>query len=597
MKKFLRWAIIFALAFVGLMAMRHHLTVQAVASATACLGDACQTWHTFLLDAVLLGAVLALVALAALLPKLLRIPLVLLAIVFVVLFSVDLFVLQFLNMRLNFTDILKYSGDVKVSQTVIAPKIFSVFSILLVALTVLACVAVAKAMMNASPNRSFALVALAAAALIGVHWLPMQVNYISRNVYNDFVSNNLPNGVDKPYSQAEKTRLAQTKPPASTCTRESHAPRPVILLVVESLSLYQSKLLSGVENNTPELDKIAQRYGHLQRFYANGFTTDGGMIALLVGRPPLPSPNRYSSMSVYEGYTSPEQNFYSQLAQNNIPSLYFTGATLDFLDTGKWLQKLNFKQLNGPRDPFYDNMPRGPFDDPGDKAFYKRFLHWYDKERAAGPFFMVMKSTTTHPPFVVPGTDQQGEDAAFRYADEAVGEFVRGLEARNYFDNGLMIIMGDHRSMTVERPGEAKSVGPDFMARIPGIVLGKEFRGAGEIPGQWQQTDLIPSALSALGMDSCTSAFEGRFFGPPVQPQYILHAEGTDRDRVMVRIKGVEHPTWVQLDGEKTHWVSAADATPENAPVIDFINRQRSALPVVDANLTKTILQLRGYLK
>ncbi|QIL70278.1 sulfatase-like hydrolase/transferase [Diaphorobacter sp. HDW4B] len=597
MKKFLRWTAVFALAFFGLMAMRHHLTALAVASASACLDDACQTWHTFLLDAVLLGCMLGMIAVCALLPKLLRIPLVLLTCIFVLLFSVDLFVFQFLNMRLNFADVLKYSGDVKVSKTVIAPKVFSVFSVLLVTLTIVACVALCKAVMNAVRDRQLGVVSLAALALIGVHWLPLQVNYISRNVYDDFVTNNLPDGVDKPYSQEEKARLSQIPPPAKTCSREPQAPRPVILLVMESLSLYQSKLLSGVGNNTPELDRIAKRYGYLQRFYANGFTTDGGMISLLVGRPPLPSVNRYSSMSVYEGYTTPEQDFYARLAHKNIPSLYFTGATLEFLDTGKWLQKLNFKQLNGPTDPFYNNLPRGPFDDPGDKAFYRRFLHWYDQERAPGPFFMVMKTTTTHPPFMVPGTDQQGEDAAFRYADEAVGEFVRGLEERNYFDNGLMIIMGDHRSMTVERSGEAKAVGADFMARIPGIVLGREFRDTGEIYGQWQQTDLIPSALSALGMTSCTSDFQGRFFGPAVQPKFILHADGADRDLVMVKIKGANDPSYVQLEGGETNWVDAGDDTPDNAPVVDFITRQRVALPEVDANLTKTILQLRGYLK
>lgn len=577
--------------------MRHHLTEQAVAGAAACLDESCQTWHTFVFDGVLLGLLLALTALCALLPKLLRIPVLLLAVFLVVLFSVDLFVFQFLNMRLNFADILKYSGDVKVSKTVVAPKVFSVFSVLLVSLTLLACIAIGKAMMNAVLARQLGVISVAALALIGVHWLPLQMNYISSNLYEDYVTNNLPDGVDKPYSHEEKLHFAQLPPPTRACVREQHAPRPVILLVVESLSLYQSKLLSGVEDNTPELDQIAQRYGHLQRFYANGFTTDGGMISLLVGRPPLPSVNRYSSMSVYEGYTASEQDFFSRLSRRNIPSLYFTGATLDFLDTGKWLQKLHVKQLNGPTDPFYDNLPRGPFNDPGDKAFYQRFLHWYDKERTPGPFFMVMKTTTTHPPFVVPGTDQQGEDAAFRYADEAAGEFVRQLEQRNYFDNGLMIIMGDHRSMTVERAGEAESVGPDFMARIPGIVLGHEFRGAGEIPGQWQQTDLIPSVLSALGMTSCISDFEGRFFGPAVQPRFILHADGTNRDLVMVKINGRDQPAYVQLDGGETDWVNPKDSTPDNAAVIDFITRQRIALPEVDANLTKTILQLRGYLK
>ena len=63
------------------------------------------------------------------------------------------------------------------------------------------------------------------------------------------------------------------------------------------------------------------------------------------------------------------------------------------------------------------------------------------------------------------------------------------------------------------------------------------------------------------------------------------------------RSQGRDQPAYVQLDGGETDWVNPKDSTPDNAAVIDFITRQRIALPEVDANLTKTILQLRGYLK
>ena len=68
----------------------------------------------------------------------------------------------------------------------------------------------------------------------------------------------------------------------------------IIILMVESLSSYQSDYFSGIKNWTPNLDLIASRNSSYKNFYANGFTTEDGEVSLLTGLLPIYRPSSYS---------------------------------------------------------------------------------------------------------------------------------------------------------------------------------------------------------------------------------------------------------------------------------------------------------------
>ncbi len=437
---------------------------------------------------------------------------------------------------------------------------------------------------------------LMALGLLAARALPTTTAYAAGQIYADYITNNLPSGIDTPYSLEKRTELELQPPVTQNCATPQHAPRSVILLVVESLSLYHSKKLSGIENYTPELDAIADRYSYLQSFYANGYSTDGGLIALLTGYAPIPQVNRYQSLNVYQGYETPRQTLFGPLKAARIPTSYFSTSDLGFLGMGDWLKKLQFSYIEGPDHPFYDGMPRGTFNDPGDEALYRRYLQWFDHERTPGPFFSIVQTITTHPPFIIPGSDQQGEEAAVRYADQALGRFVQQLEQRRFLENGILIIMGDHRSMTMEKPGEAQAIGPAAHARVPAIIAGADHRGLGAIIGQWQQADFIPSVLEAMGLRSCTSDFQGRFLGQRQQPRYIFHAQGMERDRVLVKVRDEPDLLFVQLDGDRTDWTLPPTPPTAHGEVITEINRQRARVTPAKTNLAAEVLRWNGMI-
>ncbi len=590
------WALVLTIAFTGLMAIRSYRLHQAIVLTAACY-DCRWSLEAPAHDVGVFALLLLLLGVAGMLPYWARFITVAVGGLVLLLYSTDIFVSDLLNIRLHITDIIKYAGDVTLNTTVALPHLISPSGAALGILTVAGCLAFWVLALRVHHGvRQLAGFVLVALGLLTARTLPATTTYTAGQIYADYITNNLPSGIDTPYSLEKQTALDLLPPATQICTASQHAPRPVILLVVESLSLYHSKKLSGIEDYTPELDTIADKYSHLQSFYANGFSTDGGLIALLTGYAPIPQVNRYNSIDVYQGYETPRQALLHPLKAAGIPTSYFSTSDLGFLSMGNWLRKLQFSYIEGPDHPFYDGMPRGTFNDPGDEALYRRYLQWFDHERAPGPFFSIVQTITTHPPFIIPGSGQQGEEAAVRYADHALGQFVRQLEQRGFLENGILIIMGDHRSMTMQHPSEAKTIGPAAHARVPAIIAGNGHRGVGGIVGQWQQADLIPSVLAAMGMRSCTSDFQGRFLEQRQQPKYIFHAQGVERDRVLVKVRDEPDLLFVQLDGDRTSWTRPPTPPSAHGEVITEINRQRTRTPPAKANLAAEVLRWRGMI-
>ena len=583
-------------SFAGMIWLRFILVNDAIRTYTDCTTE-CNNWLIPAYDIGILALIFMLIGVACIATRWVKPLLASLGTLILLAYGVDLFIFLLLHHRLHLTDIIRFSGEIQLNGTVALPQIKSFTGFFLMLLLVVSCSTFIALVINApwKPKKALAILMLSP-ALLAVRNIPEEFNHVSSNVYKDVITNNLPHGSDARYSPATVARLQSMPEPALTCSAAKNAPRPVILLVMESLSLYQSHYLSGLDGFLPEFDRIAQQYSHLSSFYANGFTTDGGLIALLTGQVPLPAIHRHRSTSAYLGYEKPRQDVFNRLAQAHIPATYFRSADQGFLQTGDWLRQLNFNFVDGPENAFYDGMPRGSFNEPGDKALYQRYLQWFDKERNADIFFSVVQTTTTHPPFIVPGTDLRGEEAAFRYADQALGDFVRALEQRKFFDRGILVITGDHRSMTARRRNEWEQLGNDAYARVPAILVSAAHRNGGAIPGLWQQTDFIASLLDTLGMDSCTSAFQGRFLGSMQPAQYVLHTQGAERDRILVRVQDDPRVLEVQLDGDQTRWRVAPEGG-RHQQVVDEINRQRARLPVPEPDFAAGVLRWYGLSK
>ena len=77
-----------------------------------------------------------------------------------------------------------------------------------------------------------------------------------------------------------------------------------------------------------------------------------------------------------------------------------------------------------------------------------------------------------------------------------------------------------------------------------------------------------------------------------MEPEFILHALGVERDKVLVKVKNQRKPSFVVLDGDDTRWDSSPEAVPDDQVVLQEINRQRARLPVVESNFAHELLKI-----
>lgn len=487
---------------------------------------------------------------------------VLLAVLWPVLLTADVAVMHTVSRRLLLSDLVKYASDWSIAGQVGVSSLGS--GVAGLALALLALMAGSLLLLAVRPTRALAL-ATAASAAIGTLGAQAVADpgYVIPGSHHSLVAVNWPHEARRPYAEPQ---AAAWKALAGMVRQDCADERPAridsaIVLVVESLSQYHLGLGPRSRPLAPGLLQLARAGAWAEEFHANGFTTDGGLISVITGEVPYPPPDGHGVFEWYQAPSTGPRAYLPRLHAAGIRTQYFGSSDLGFLNKGRWLQGLGFDRVEGSEQPFYEGLPRGSFHAADDDALFRRYLHWLDHERPAR-FVSVMLTTTMHPPFLVPATGELDEAAAVRHTDAALAAFVKGLSRRGFFERGLLFITGDHRSMTPRLPGEWEQLGEGYRSRVPALWLGGPWQGQGEVKGRWQQTDVMPSLLEALGVPGCLDAAAGRLFAPtPKPPRHVIHAAGDLRDEVLVWLQGQSRPERLRLAAEDSHWTRApADA-------------------------------------
>jgi lipoteichoic acid synthase len=550
-------------AFVALIALRGWVVWYVITNVAPC--PACMGATAMQQDCVLLGLFLGCVACAFLFRTyLLQVPFLLLSAILIIVAAIDTVVLLTLTQRLYIFDVLKFGKELgAISQFARiflesgTGKIVGVLSIF--GLVLIACLFAPR------PRRFKEALVLALLGMISAvfgSWRPSTMSYIHYEVIQNVLAANLELGVDRSYSPAFAEQVKrELRPEAPICVdRTGDITHPNILFVlVESLSMHHSALFGGARDLTPNVDAIAQRYTYIPNFYANGFTTDGGMIALITGRSPIPAVGRYESVEAFKGFDNPMSALPDVLHKNGYSVNFFTTGDLAFLDKTTWLRDLNFDHFEGAENPFYDGMKRWHFNAAEDKELYLRFLQWMDQRDSSSPWFSMLLTVSTHPPFVNPENDQPDEPGVFKYADKQIGMLFDELNKRHFFDNGILLISGDHRSMTPLFAQEQTKFGDSAMARVPMVFATNLPIKRGALSDAFQQADLLPSLENLTASHSCRTEGEGLFLSDnPIPPAYIVHARGDKRDRLDIYFKGKDGSPRegnIILDGDASRWI------------------------------------------
>jgi phosphoglycerol transferase MdoB-like AlkP superfamily enzyme len=299
---------------------------------------------------------------------------------------------------------------------------------------------------------------------------------------------------------------------ANPLWRRSHSPHPrrdynVVVVLMESMSSSPVGALGYSPSHTPQLDALCQEGLYFERMYAVGARTSRAMVGVLCGHPDLGGTTVMKRPRALGRFLSlPEI-----LRQRGYRTMFIYGGMPQFDNMGPFLAADGVDEIIGQNQ--MDARP-GNWGVP-DEAIFRR-AHQRFEELGDQPFFAAILTVSNHDPFEVPagrvellptnGRDRNRELNACRYADWALGDFLRYARHARYFAHTLFVLVADHghnldQTRMLDVPG----------FRIPCLIYAPGIVAPGRIATVASQTDIPPTVLGLLG-----GAYEHCFLGRDV---------------------------------------------------------------------------------
>ena len=264
----------------------------------------------------------------------------------------------------------------------------------------------------------------------------------------------------------------------------------IILLVVESLSSINSGKTSGVGNLLSGFDELAEEGVLFRNFFANHQASEGGVIALLSGFPPIHFPTATPYM--FDEFAI-QPSVIGEYQQQGYFTEFLTNSDLSFIGLNHFLDGLGLDRSRG-RDEFESmrDAVRVVQDAPSDQFLYDEAIATVSELSDSGaPFLMVLATTSTHLPYAHPEGGPDTAEAVWTWSLQQLTEFQRELKKAGYFDNGLLLITGDHRQMRRLTKQETERYGASARARVPLLIIGEDYSANTMDDRFFQQSDLL----------------------------------------------------------------------------------------------------------
>lgn len=264
----------------------------------------------------------------------------------------------------------------------------------------------------------------------------------------------------------------------------------IILLVIESLSSINSKKTSDGADLLEGFDTLAEQGLLFRNFFANHQASEGGVIALLGGYPPMhfptATPYMFDEFAIQPSITAEYQ-------QQGYFTEFLTSSDLAFIGLNHYLDGIGLDRSRGRDEVDALRLaPRVVQDAPSDALLYAEAMLTVQRLSSAHhPFLLVIATTSTHLPYTHPGQGADTPEAVWRWSMQKLTEFFRQLSGYGYFENGILLITGDHRQMRPLSEMETERYGGSARARVPLLVIGKDYQRGVIDERFFQQSDLL----------------------------------------------------------------------------------------------------------
>jgi phosphoglycerol transferase MdoB-like AlkP superfamily enzyme len=276
-------------------------------------------------------------------------------------------------------------------------------------------------------------------------------------------------------------------------------PVNVIIVIWESFTAKAVPVLVGNVPVLPEFNKLMEQGIYFSNVYASGDRTNKGLPAILSGYPAMPN-----TTVIHSPGKSAKLKVLSQLFKERgyvTPFIY--GGEPEFANIKSYL-------LHGGFDPIISKSNFSSKDmnskwGAHDGVVMKRVMEELNK--SPKPFFATWLTLSSHEPFETPVPPAiKGDDwrtkflNSLHYTDQVIGEFVSQCSKQPWWNNTILIITGDHG----HRLPETAWAADDF--RIPMLWLG------GALLQKGVRVDKIISQLDIASTLAKQAGFTGQYF-------------------------------------------------------------------------------------
>lgn len=320
---------------------------------------------------------------------------------------------------------------------------------------------------------------------------------------------------------------------------------------------------------TPEFDALRRQSLTTTAMISGGHRTIEGVFSTLCSFQASPGQSVADSQLLAFDYHCLPQI----LKEHGWSTVFFQGGHRNSAKLGVLVQRLGISRMYGSED--YSGPMRYPPNNwgPHDQDLYAQVNRV--KAGLPEPYFIGINTTTTHdevlPPGVTPAFGMQTfldrKLSVMHFADEALGEFVRQVQAGKTHYPTLLVIVADHTAHVNSSPFHHYFI--PFALYAPGLVPAQTLDMAAS------QRDIAPTVLDLLGIPAPNLAgkslldAQSRHFA---EFQHMGQVGWIEKDRLV---------SFQALDGSQAHcfdWKADPLMQHPQACTEDDLEREKAAI-------------------
>ncbi len=328
----------------------------------------------------------------------------------------------------------------------------------------------------------------------------------------------------------------------------------VILVFAESLSAIDSANMWW-NNNMPKFDEIQKDWITFTNFVTNWTTSDTAHISTLLWVVPLI--NMKMGNTPYSWYKLKMQSLPEFFNNQWYATTFISAASLNFLKQRDFLSWAWFQKIIWEEE--FEKNKKYTFESAPDEDLYDRVLQ--EVQAQTWKYFIWLQTISFHKPYNTPYW--KTEELALRYSDDELYRFYQNLQKIWFFDNGILVIMWDHRKMNSIEEWERDLFWPNRYTKSVATVVWSWIQAWTINPELVQHTDFYNSLKRIIW-----------YWSVEVDSVYNdIFTQQTNRNRGITNSEFYENNRYTisSQDGDVFLFRNISNL-PKNSPIYDYFS-------------------------